>query len=110
MNSVTNLSPAQLRRAADIQERILDLQKELAGILGGEIPIPFVVKNGRRKRRLSAQGLANIRAGVAKRMAGRSKASKPARKRGMSPAARVKMRRLMKERWAKAKKSGKSTL
>ena len=66
------------------------------------------VKRG--KRRLSAQGLANIRAGVAKRMAAQGKAGKPARKRTMSPAAKKKMAALMKARWAEAKKKGKATL
>ena len=62
------------------------------------------------KRRLSAQGLANIRAGVVKRMAAQGKTAKPARKRTMSPAARVRMAALMKARWANAKKAGKATL
>ena len=65
-----------------------------------------------RKRKLSAEGLANIRAGVAKRMAakGNAPAAKLAAKREMSPAAKKKMAALMKARWANAKKAGKARL
>lgn len=97
-----NITPTQLRKAADLQEKIQSLQKELGQILGGEIPFPFIVakeaptkrkmsaagrariaaaararwakiKGTAPKRKMSAQGLANIRAGVAKRMAARGK-------------------------------------
>jgi hypothetical protein len=146
MNPIASLSPKQLRKAADIQEKIQDLQADLSQLLGGEGPTPAqateapmkkwkVSAAGRarmraaqkarwarikgtapslkpRKRKLSAQGLANIRAGVAKRMAaqGKAPAAKPAPKRKMSPAARAKMAALMKARWAKAKKAGMATL
>jgi hypothetical protein len=145
MNSVTSLSPAQLRKAADIQEKIQKLQKELRQLLGGprfrdpngEFPhgnspkkkgkmsaagkaairaaqkarwakIKGTAKPA-KKRKLSAQAIANIRAGVAKRMAAKGKAVKKARRK-MSAAAKVKMAALMKARWAKVKKAGKSKL
>ena len=63
------------------------------------------VKKGKRK--LSAQGLANIRAGVAKRMAAKGEASgtksaeKPKRK--MSPAWRAALERAWAARRAKSK-------
>ena len=38
MNLITSLSPAQLRRAADIQERIQSLQAELSRLLGEAAP------------------------------------------------------------------------
>ena len=61
------------------------------------------------KRRLSAQGLANIRAGVAKRMAAQGKAvQKP--KRYISPAGKAAISAAAKARWAKARKARKSTL
>jgi hypothetical protein len=121
MNSLTQLSPAQLRQAADIQEQIEALKAELDQVLAvevvgsapsvaaeparkgrkrfsartrakmaaaqrarwaakrGGVARPIEVEseatpaaapeNPRKKRKLSAQGLANIRAGVAKRMA-----------------------------------------
>src|SRR5690348_5370557 len=67
MNTLTDLTPERLRNAAEIQEQIQDLQNELNKVLGrgpshaGAVP-------GRR-RRLSAEGLANIRAGAKKRWA-----------------------------------------
>jgi hypothetical protein len=64
--SITSLSPKQLRQAADIQERILELQDQLNEILGGELSIsagtetPQARKTGRRK--MSAEGRARIAA------------------------------------------------
>jgi hypothetical protein len=77
MNSITGLTPKALRRAADLQERILALQAELNDILGAPAPAAPVAAPEPpkpRKRRMSAKGLANIRAGVAKRMARQGKA------------------------------------
>jgi hypothetical protein len=142
-----NITPTQLRKAADIKERIDALQNELNEILGGEFPSPAQATEAPRKkwkvsaagrarmraaqkarwakikrtapstepakkakRKMSAEGLANIRAGVAKRMAAQGKTAKPAPKRTMSPAAKAKMAALMKARWANAKKAGKATL
>ena len=104
--TMITITPTQLRKAADIQEKIQSLQNELNEILGGEVPIlvqavEAPAKPGKRKmssagraaiaaaararwakikgvkagnvvqkpkRKMSAEGLANIRAGVAKRM------------------------------------------
>jgi hypothetical protein len=148
--NMINVTPAQLRKAADIKERIDVLQSELNEILGGEVPTPVQpseapkkrkfsaytkakmrkaqqarwakikgttpsVKPGRKaKRKMSAQGLANIRAGVAKRMAaqGKAPAAKPAKKakKRFSAAARAALAAAAKARWAKAKAAGKSRL
>jgi hypothetical protein len=132
-----NITPTQLRKAADIQEKIQSLQKELGQLLGATAESTTTeaprrrkfsasararmkaaqkarwakIKTARtpKKRKLSAQAIANIRAGVAKRMAAKGKPVKKAR-RGMSPAAKAKMAALMKARWAKVKKAGKSKL
>jgi hypothetical protein len=141
MNSITNLSPTQLRKAANIQEKIQDLQKELSQILGAKVeaaPTEAPRKKrkmsaaGRRaigaaakarwakfnavkgkpakkaKRKMSAQGLANIRAGVAKRMAAQGKAAKPAKKakRKMTAAWKAALAKAWEARRAKA--AGKS--
>jgi hypothetical protein len=134
MNAIINLSPNALRRAANIQERIQTLQEELSELLGSEVTSPAAVteKPKRRKvsaagiarmraaqkarwakikgvapkRKLSAQGIANIRAGVAKRMAARGKAPK----RKMSAAGKARLSALAKARWAKAKAAGKTKL
>src|ERR1019366_9310233 len=105
-----NATPSQLRKAADIQERIQSLQNELNAILGGEVSTPAQATEApkkkwkfsaaarakmrkaqkarwakikgtapeakpakKAKRKMSAQGLANILAGVAKRMAAKAK-------------------------------------
>jgi hypothetical protein len=65
MNSLTALTPQQLRRAADIQERIQSLQKELGQIFGAveAAPRPSQISgNGRRRKRMSAAGRAAIAA------------------------------------------------
>jgi hypothetical protein len=58
---------------------------------------------------MSAQGLANIRAGVAKRMAAKGKAvQKPKRK--FSAAGRAALAAAARARWAKVKAAGKTRL
>ena len=107
--SMINATPQQLRRAADIQERIQSLQKELGELLGG--PDEAVATKAPKKRRMSAAGLANIRAGVRKRMMAQGKRTavqKPKRK--ISAAAKARLSRLAKARWAAVKKAGKSRL
>jgi hypothetical protein len=48
-----NLTPQQLRKAANIQEKVLELQKELGQLLGGEVSTPAqAVKYLRRSGRL----------------------------------------------------------
>jgi hypothetical protein len=146
--NITTLSPTQLRKAADIQEKIQSLQEELGQLLGGETFTPAqateepkkrkVNAAGRArmraaqlarwakikgtapsakpvkkaKRKMSAQGLANIRAGVAKRMAaqGKTLAAKPFKKarKKISAAGLANIRAAQKARWAKAKAAGKA--
>jgi len=75
MNSLLiDLSPRQLRQAADLKERIESLQHDLSQMLGALAPNRAV--GTPKKTKISAQGLANIRAGVRKRMA--AKAAKAA--------------------------------
>ncbi len=143
MNPIT-ITAQQLRDAANIQEKIQSLQKELHQILGiaamgidGEVAGGH--PKGRRrmsmagraaiaaaararwakvrgqapKRRLSAQGIANIRAGVIKRMAAMKRAKlagKPAPKRKISAAGKARLSALAKARWKQVKAAGKSKL
>jgi hypothetical protein len=114
MNSITDLSPKQLRQAADIQERIVELQYELGQLLGSAAPQSSFEAPSRR-RKLSAEGLANIRAGARKRWSkfhGTNGASKPARKgrSKMSAAGRASIAARMRARWAAAKRSGRNAL
>jgi hypothetical protein len=143
--TMINATPTQLRKAADIQERIQTLQTELSEILGGEVSTsaeptetarkykfsaaarakmraaqqarwakiketaPSAKPAQKGKRKMSAQGLANIRAGVAKRMTAQGKVIlKPKKK--FSAAGRAALSAAAKARWAKAKRAGKSTL
>ena len=146
-STMINITPQQLRRAADIQEKIQSLQEELGQLLGGEVStpaqpteapktrkfsaaararmraaqtarwaaikgtVPTTEPAPKKKSKMSAQGLANIRAGVAKRMAaqGKAAAAKPAKKK-FSAAAKAALSAAAKARWAKAKKAGKTTL
>lgn len=81
---ITNLTPQQLRKAANMKERIASLEKELAAILGAQSKPASdssekTSKPGNRRRRLSAAARAAIGAAA-------------------------------KARWAKAKKAGKTSL
>jgi hypothetical protein len=112
MNSLTTLSPAELRRAANLQEKIQDLQKELNQILGATAE----TKPGRTpgKRKMSAAGKAAIRAAQKARWAkikGTALSAKPAKKakRKMSAQGLANIRAGVAKRM-KAKKAGKSKL
>ena len=134
------MTPKQLRKAADIQEKIQSLQAELGQLLGGsdetaaiETPktykfsaaarakmraaqiarwaklkgtAPSVEPAIKPKRKMSAQGLANIRAGVRKRLLAQAKGKsvqKP--KKTFSAKGLANIRAAQKARWAKAKKT-----
>jgi hypothetical protein len=126
--SITSLSPQQLRSAADLKEHIDALQDQLNAILGGQTPAPVTVtvpeapRNGRRRKRrkkVSAEGRANIaaaaRARWAARKMGRVMAPAPDQplekpKRRRSAAWSKALSEAMRARWAKAKREGKSSL
>jgi hypothetical protein len=59
--TMINATPAQLRKAANIKERIDALQNELNEILGGEVPTPAQAEAPKR-RKVSAAGKARMRA------------------------------------------------
>ena len=81
MPDITQLSAAQLRRAADIKTRIEHLQKELTGVLGGV------------------------------RVSSPNASAKPVRKkRKLNAAARKRISLAAKARWAKAKAAGRKKL
>ena len=109
-----NLTPAQLRQAADLKEQIEILQKQLAAIFGGSAS-PTPVKASRplaaKKGGMSAAGKAKIAAAQKARWA-KIKAGKPAikpaavakpakKKFTMSAAAKAKISAAAKARWAK---------
>ena len=90
-NNLLNLSPASLRRAAQIKEQIDSLTGELGAILSGGA-------SGKRRGRPPGD---SSKAEVGE--------SKPGRRR-MSASARAKIAAAAKARWAKAKAAGKTRL
>jgi hypothetical protein len=114
MNSISNLSVQQLRKAATLKEKIESLEKELGRILGSPTkPVTHVAPKKRRK--MSAAARAKIGAAQKARWAkvnGEKLSVKPFKKakRKMSAAARKKISEAAKARWVKAKAVGKKTL
>jgi hypothetical protein len=109
MNPITTLSAHQLRQAADLTERIQELQAKLGKILGGEVQAAQAP--GRKK--ISAAGIARIKAAQKARWAKiKAKAAKPVKKakRRMSAAGRAALRAAAKARWAKVKAAGRKKL
>jgi hypothetical protein len=107
---LTNLSSAQLRRAAALKEQLEALQNELAGLLGApEAPVTASApaKAPKKKVTISAAGIARIRAAQkarwAKIKAGAKPAAAPKKKFTMSAAAKAAISKAAKARWAKIK-------
>src|SRR5262245_60612999 len=109
MNSLISLTPQQLRQAADIQERIATLQQQLGRLLGDVTAA--AVSGASTRRKISAAGLARIRAAQRARWAKvrstnrRGAAAQTSGKRKMSAAARAKIGEKMRAIWA-ARKAG----
>ena len=116
MNSIITLSPTALRKAADLQERIQSLQKELGQLLGGEASTPAEpTETPKKKWKFSAAARAKMRASQKARWAkirGTTASTTPELKpkRKISAAGRAAMSASAKARWAKAKRAGKSRL
>ena len=109
--SLINLTPSQLRRAAVLKEKIESLQHELSR-LNISVDDGAAAPAGRAKRKISAAGIARIRAAQKARWAKfKAGASQPARRgpRKMSAAARAKIAAAARARWARAhaEKAGK---
>jgi hypothetical protein len=114
MSNLFDLSSAQLIRAAAIKEKISALEKELASILGSSAPAAKSVAAPKKKRTLSAAGLASIKAAQKARWS-KIKKSAPVKvtvktktpvakkKFTMSAAAKAKISAAAKARWAKIK-------
>jgi len=100
-----NATPKQLRKAANIQEKIQALQNELNSILGGSDEA--AIEKPRKRRKVSAAGRARMRAAQQARWA-KMKGKAPKKK--FSAAGRARLAALAKARWAKVKAAGKSRL
>jgi hypothetical protein len=66
--SIASLSAQQLRRAADIKDKIQSLEKELEQILGSSIK-PEATAAPKKRRKMSAAGRARISAAAKARWA-----------------------------------------
>jgi hypothetical protein len=109
-----NITPTQLRKAADIQERIQSLQEELGQLLGGLSET--ATTEAPRKRKFSAAARAKMRAAQKARWArinGTAPSPEPATEPKKKQVSEAKLKALAKARearWAKIKetKAGKS--
>jgi hypothetical protein len=107
MSVLINLSSQELRRIADLKEKIDSLQDELSRLAGGGGP--------KRKFRMSASARARIAAAQRARWAKVRKAKGPAKaaskgRRTLSAAAKAKIAAAARARWARAKAAGKKRL
>ncbi len=114
--SLINLTPAQLRHAADLKDKIEALQHELSRLNGSpsvaSAPVSTDAPVTRAKRKISAAGIAKIRAAQKARWAKVKGAAPPAAKaanpakagrRKMSAAGIAKIRPAQKARWARVR-------
>jgi hypothetical protein len=106
-----NLTPQQLRKAADIQEKIQKLQKELGQLLGDSGPAEAAESEAPKRRTISAAGRARMKAAQKARWAAiKTKKIKPVKKakRKMTPAWKAALGRAWEARRAKGKAAGKN--
>ena len=102
--SLTNLTPRLLRRAADVQERIVALEKQLSRVLGPGGPVG-ANRAPKKRRVLSAAAHARISAAAKLRWAkikARRRLARPAQKpkRKMTAAGRARLSARMRAYWA----------
>ena len=116
MNLITGLSPKALRKAADLQEKLLLLQEELGQLLGGQVStLAQPTEPPKKKWKFSAASRAKMRAAQKARWAKIRSATASATpgekpKRKFSAAGRAAISAAAKARWATARKAGKSRL
>jgi hypothetical protein len=108
--SLNHLSVSDLRKAANLKERIEALEKKLSHLIGSASkPESAPATVGRKKRGMSAAGRARIVAAQKARWAkiktakGGAKVKPAKKKRGMSPEGRARIIAAQKARWAKVK-------
>jgi preprotein translocase subunit SecD len=110
-----NATPTQLRKAADIQERIQSLQEELGQLLGGSGPGETAAIETRKKRKFSAYTRAKMRAAQKARWAAKKgvKVGRPVsvkseatpKKKQVSDARLKALAKAREARWAKIKET-----
>jgi len=117
MSIITNLTSEQLRKAADLKEQITKLEQSLAELLGGTalVELDHVATDlvRRKKRKISAAGIARIKAAQKVRwakyrqQAGTVTANGEAKKKKltMSDAAKAKIAAAARARWARVREA-----
>jgi hypothetical protein len=103
--SIINLTSQQLRKAADLKDRVEELQNELNNILGGRGTPLATTAEPKRRRKMSAAARARMAAAAKARWAKVKKPVKPApkKRRKLSAAGRANIIAAQKLRWAKIK-------
>jgi hypothetical protein len=101
-----SLASHQLRKAADLVDKIEELKSELSATLDSS---GITTQARKIKRKMSEAGRFAIAAGQKARWA-KIKAKPAKAKRKMSAAARAKLAAAARKRWAKAKAAGKNSL
>jgi len=114
MNGLTTLTPKQLRKAANVQEKIAALQKQLGKLLGSAAG-PGVAGERPGKRKFSAATRRAMAAAQKARWAkirGTTVAATLVKKprRRLSAAMKARLSAMAKARWKKAKAQGKTRL
>ena len=102
-----------MRRAANVKEKIDALQLKLNRLLGTSTAATGAAGAAPRRKKMSAAGIARIRAAHKARWAALKKTEAPTArvpKRKISAAGRARLRALAKARWAKVKASGRKSL
>jgi hypothetical protein len=110
MSDLLLLTSAQLNHAADLKEKISELQEELASIVGTDSSPALAPK---KQFKMGAAGRTKIAAAQKARWAKvkeAESAAKPIKRRKMSAAGRAKIAAAAKARWAKVKAAGKTSL
>ena len=106
MSNLLTLTSSQLKRAADLKDKISKLEKDLASLLGA----PKTSGPTPKQKGMSAAGRAKIAAAQKARWA-KVTGAKPAKKKAkMSAAGRARIAAAAKARWAKAKAEGRTKL
>ncbi|HWY29989.1 MAG TPA: hypothetical protein VNX46_04505 [Candidatus Acidoferrum sp.] len=115
MNILLSITSAQLKRAADIKDKIAELKKHLSAILGSApAQASKAVAVPAKRSKMSAAARAKIGAAQRARWAkvkGVNHATKtPVKKFKRSAAVKAKLSALAKARWARVKAAGKNAL
>ena len=114
MSSIINLTPKQLRQAADVQEKIQELQDELNQLLGGTARVPTAAPEAPRKRKVSVAARAKMAAAQRERWArikGTTASTVPEapKKKQVNEARLAALAKAREARWAKHKAAKKGT-